>query len=148
MGLDQFKQTETAAGAARFRTYGQHDREDQLNEWADQLQEHFPEEIRIDFIEVSPEMTKHDAKAYWRKRDGEQFQYMRVAEHFLNKSDDRIILTLLHEMCHLYLYQKGYTDVTERHVMFTWLLGRVGASVSRISTDSEMWQDVAEPFLD
>ena len=148
MGLDQFRETDTAAGAARFRSFGQHEMEDQLNEWADQFQERFPEEVRIDFIEVSPQMTKCNGKAYSRKRDGERYQYIRIAEGRLSDSEEDLKLTLLHEMVHLYTYQKGYTNITERDPVFTWLLGRVGANVSRVGTYEDKWKDLAEPMLD
>lgn len=148
MGLDQFKQSETSVGAAHFRSFGKHEAEDVLNDMADDLQERFPEEVQIDFIEVSTSMTKCHGKAYRRERNGEWYQYIRIAERHLIQDDDRVKLTLAHEMCHLYLYQNGYSDITEKSPMFSWILGRVGASVTDIGVDSDMWQDLAEPMLE
>jgi predicted SprT family Zn-dependent metalloprotease len=86
--------------------------------------------------------------AYWRERDGEYTQFMRVGEHYTEVDDETLRRTVLHEMIHLFCYQKGYRDLSERSVMFTWLLGRLGASVSGIDQDNKKWQDLAKPFLD
>lgn len=148
MGLDQFRQNDVDRGAARFKTFGAHEADEKLNRMVEKAQQAFPEEVRVDFVEVSPHMTKHNGKAYWRTRDGETYQYMRISEDFLSRSDDDIMLVVLHEMCHLYLYQNGCKDLTERDPLFTWVLGRVGAHLSGTHTHSERWKRVAEPMLE
>ena len=146
MALDEFSMGGSIE--SRFQQYPSHPDDGRINRMIDELQEEFPEEVRIDFVEVSPRMTKTYAMAYWRERDGEYTQFMRVGEHYTEVDDETLRRTVLHEMIHLFCYQKGYRDLSERSVMFTWLLGRLGASVSGIDQDNKKWQDLAKPFLD
>lgn len=132
----------------RFQQYPSHPDDGRINRMIEELQQLFPEEVRIDFVEVSPRMTKTHAMAYWRKRDGEYTQFMRVGEHYTDVDDEELRRTVLHEMVHLFCYQNGYTDLSERSVIFTWLLGQLGASLSGIPESSQKWKDLAKPFLD
>lgn len=131
-----------------YRTYPKHEYEDKLWRWFHELEERFPCEIECDFIAVSPQITSYHAKAYWRTNPSSQF--IRVAEWFVDsKDDERIKLTLLHEMVHLYTYQKGFArNVTDSSVIFKWLCGQVGTTVNAISTGSSEWQQLAVPFIE
>lgn len=146
MALDDFSFNQSIED--RFQQYPTHPEDGRINKMIDELQEMFPEDVRVDFVEVSPRMTKTYAMAYWRERDGEYTQFMRIGEHYTEVSDTFLRRTVLHEMVHLYCFQMGYKDVSDHDDMFTWILGRLGASVSKINQDSQMWQDLAEPFLD
>lgn len=141
MGLDDFKDT----SSNEREMYRDHDYDEKLEVMMENLQQRFPCELKIDFIEVSPRMTKTRATAY--KRDGETY-YIRVsAEYIESANDDRIMLTVLHEMCHVYFYQKGFSD-TNHDKFFRWVVGRVGASMTRTNTYSYKWQETIEPFLE
>lgn len=150
MGVEDLIPERIPDKGAQFKTYGYHPKEDVLYDWADELQERFPEEVRIDFIEVSPEIESYRAKAYWRPRGGELYQFIRFAQFYVEDAPDwRIYRTLLHEMVHLYTYQKGYSeDVGDTTPIFTWLCGRVGTHINRYPDNMEMWQELAEPFLE
>lgn len=141
MGLEDFK-SERNNG---YRQYGSHEYDDKLETWKDDFMERFPIDLNIEFIEVSPKMTKHNAMAY--RRDVNTY-YIRVSEQFINlNNDERIKLTLLHEMVHVYFYQQGYTK-TNHDKYFRWVVGRVGASMTHMSINDRKWQDCIEPFLD
>lgn len=148
MGLGNFTPDKETTSKSRFKSYGYHPMNDTLQKWIDELQCRFPEEVRVDFVEVSPEMTRTDGYAYWKKRDGQHYQYIRIAEKAIEKySDNHLKRILIHEMCHCYCFQKGYPDVSDSNRVFSWILGRVKADISGYSQSCGEWEDLVEPFL-
>ena len=131
-----------------FMTYPNHEIEEQLWEWFEELEERFPQEIRCDFIEVSPELESCDAQAYWRERDGESYQYVRFAEHHIDSPDWRLRQTLIHEMAHLYCYQNGFKELSDSSPTFKWLCGRIGAPINSVQGSSGEWLQLMEPMID
>lgn len=141
MGIDDFIQNDTDS----HQMYGSHDYDEKLEQMVEELDDRFPVDLRIDFIEVSPRMEKHNAMAY--KREGKKY-YIRVSENYIERATERQIrLTVLHEMVHVYFYQMGASK--ENHSKyFRWVLGRVGGSFTRASILDEKWQVCIEPFLE
>lgn len=140
MGLDDF-QSKKEKG---YKQYGYHEYNEWLENLVKQFQEKFPIELDIEFVEVSPQMNKCNAKAY--RRDGDTY-YIRVSESFINRSTHREIkFTLLHEMVHVYFYQMGYSD-TNHDKYFRWVAGRVGADMTGMSIRDKKWEGCIEPFL-
>lgn len=146
MGLgDIIDQTDNHSG----RAWPDHGRQEELEDWMDELSQEFPGEVRVDFIEVSPQMTKCYAKAYWDEKSKERDRYIRVSKDFFeNHSDDRVKAVILHELVHIWFFQEGYTSVTERDERFTYVLGAVGAHVSGVSFDDETFNEMCGPFSD
>jgi len=139
MALEDFETEDSN----RYKTYGSHDYDEELEQMIEEFQDRFPIELKIEFIEVSPRMEKHQAMAY---RRGSSY-YIRVSESFINRSDyERISRTVLHEMVHVYLYQMGY-EGSNHDKYFRWIVGRVGASMTHASINDAKWQDCIEPFI-
>jgi predicted SprT family Zn-dependent metalloprotease len=140
MGLEDFN----GSGGNDYKQYGHHEYNEKLENWMEEFQDRFPIELQIEFVEVSTQMSKHAAKAY--QRDSDTY-YIRVSETYIDRSSDRPIkFTLLHEMVHIYFWQKGYKK-TNHDKYFRWVAGRVGADMTRITIDNEKWKDCIEPFL-
>lgn len=131
-----------------YRAYPKHDYEDKLWRWFNELEERFPCEVECDFIEVSPRMTKYNAKAYWRTDP--QSQFIRVAKFYIDEEpDENIRETILHEMVHLYTYQEGFANsVNDASRIFTWICGQVGVKINQVPTRSAEWRHLAEPFIE
>lgn len=141
MGLDSFK----TKSSNKYKRYGHHEYNERLENWVDELQERFPIDLNIEFIEVSPQMTKYNAKAY--KRDGNTY-FIRVSERYTNLyADEAVKLTVLHEMVHVYFYQMDYGD-TNHDKYFRWVCGRVMASMTNMSVEDQKWKDCIEPFIE
>lgn len=141
MGLEEFK----GNTSSEYKMYRGHEYDEKLDEMVEEFQDKFPVDLRVDFIEVSPRMSKHHAMAY--KRPGSKY-YIRVSESFIERSSEkRIRMTVLHEMVHVYFYQMGYSD-TNHDKFFRWVVGRVGASMTNTSIKSRKWRQCIEPFLE
>lgn len=139
MGLHDF-----SGSKSEHRAYNGHPKEDQLEEWKDELQERFPVDLDIEFIEVSPKMSKHYGKAYYRGDTA----FIRISQDYIESNEDRKVkLTLLHEMCHVYFYQMGYKE-TNHDKYFRWVVGRVMASMTSMTIDNKKWQKTIEPFFE
>jgi len=130
-----------------YRTYPKLEFEDTLWKWFNQFEDAFPCEVRCDFIEISPNISSYRAKAFWRQDPNSQF--IRVSEEYIERADNRTIKrTMLHEMVHLYTFQKGFEhEITDSSPMFKWLCGQVGTHINSVNTMSMKWQELAEPFL-
>lgn len=130
MGLDDISpETTVSESQHKDRAYPPHEYEERLWEWVDGLQDRFPEEVQIDFIEVSDRMTQAQAKGYCKERG--TVLYIRIAERVIENEDDEYIKTiLLHEMVHLWFYQNSWFDVGDSDPIFNWVLGAVGADLS------------------
>lgn len=149
MGLKDLEGIENGSAATTnpYRAYPHTDWEDTLNEWFTELEQRFPEPIQCDFIEVSTRIKKYNAKAYYRQHPTSQ--YIRFSEKYLNSStDERIRMTLLHEMVHLYTYQNGFNRVSDGSHIFKWLCGAVGAPINQVWVKSDKWKDLADPFIE
>lgn len=141
MGLEDFS---TGSGS-NYEKYGNHEYDSKLGTWADEMQQRFPIDLNIEFVEVSPQMTKTRGMAY--KRNANEY-YIRISERFIhNHSDERVKLTLLHEMVHVYFYQQGFSD-TKHDKYFRWVVGRVGASMTHMTLDDKKWEECIEPFIE
>lgn len=141
MGLDNFR----SKSKSKYKAYSDHEYDDKLNKWKEEFKDRFPIRLNIEFVEVSPNMTKTWGRAFY-KPDGTA--YIRISEDFLMTNNDRQIkLTLLHEMCHVYFFRMGYKD-TGHDKYFRWVVGRVMADMTRTSIKEDKWVDCIEPFLD
>lgn len=124
--------------------YRSHDYEEKLDQMIQRNEEKFPIDLDIDFVEVSPRMEKTRAKAH-KKPDGSY--YIRVSKKFIEThSDERIELTVIHEMVHIYFYRQGFTDHGHGKY-FRWVLGRVGGSMTNSTVYEREWRECIEPFL-
>lgn len=148
MGLDDLIDFEQNAKTTNLRYYGYDEREEIVWDWIDEFQSKFPEEINCDFVEIAPADVKYNAKAYWKKRNGQHIQYMRVSESAFNLGDWRARQSVLHEMVHLFTFQTGHKNVSDGSRIFTWLCGQVGCVINQIHTDSKQWTELAEHFID
>lgn len=144
MGLNDLidESNQTSEAERQYRSFSYHKYEERVEEWVDELQSEFPEEVQVDFVEISTRMRKSSAKAYWR---GEH-QYLRVAEWSVEKYDDEYLKEIvLHEMVHLYFRQIGKGEVDDNSRLFNWVLGQVGADLS--GTSPGHWKhDIMEEF--
>lgn len=141
MGIDDF----LTQKQDRHKVYKSHDKDEKLEEIIEEFQDRFPVELRIAFVEVSPKMENNQAKAY--KRNGKKY-YIRVSENFLQYStEEQLRRTILHEMVHVYLYQRGYSKHGHGKY-FRWILGRVGGSMTRSSIHNVKWEKCIEPFIE
>lgn len=130
--------------ALRYKKYSKHEKEDDLVEWMEEFEDRFPTPVMVDFIEVSPEMENNLGLAYTKPGA----QYIRIAEYAIDEYNDNFIkMVVLHEMVHVWFYQMGYTDITERDPVFTWVLGQVGADLSGYSPPDGFY-NIAEMFLE
>ena len=141
MGLEEFE-TESSD---KHNVYQSHEKDEKLEQIIEEYQERFPVELRIQFIEVSPKMEKKNAMAY--KRAGKKY-YIRVSESFIQRStEEQLRRTVLHEMCHVYLYQQGLSDHGHGKY-FRWVVGRVGASMTHSTIHDVKWEKCIQPFID
>lgn len=141
MGLEAFQSEPTN----KYKRYSGHEYDERIEDWEDSLEDRFPKDLNIDFVEISPKMSKHNGMAY--RRDGNTY-FIRLSENYVDNSTDKEIkLTLLHEMVHIYFHRMGYHD-TNHDKYFRWVAGRVGASMTRMSIKDKKWQDCIEPFLE
>lgn len=140
MGLDDY----LTEPDNQHKIYSGHEKEEELENMVDEFQDRFPVKLEIEFIEVSPRMTKHHGMAY--RRNGNTY-FIRMSEDYVNfASDEEIRRTVLHEMAHVYFYQQGYSD--ESHgKYFRWVLGRIGASMTKSSIHDMKWEKCIEPFI-
>lgn len=143
MGLKDIVDEDIPPGN-RYRRYPSHPLDDQLEEWAEESTEKFPGGVEWDFIEVSPEMTKHQGFAYYKGENG----YIRISEQLIeNQPEWYIRMVLLHELTHLWFYQNGYKEFSDNSGIFEWVLGRVGADIDDIGPKSKEF-GVIFAFLD
>ena len=141
MGIDDF----ITEKQDRHKVYQSHDKDEKLEQIIDEYQERFPVELRVDFVEVSPRMERCNAKAY--KRAGKKY-YIRVSENYIERAtEEELRRTVLHEMVHVYLYQKGYSD-HGHDKYFRWVLGRVGGSMTGSTIHDMNWEKCIEPFIE
>lgn len=141
MGLEEFE-TESSD---KHNVYQSHEKDEKLEQIIEEYQERFPVELRIQFIEVSPKMEQKHAMAY--KRAGKKY-YIRVSESFIQRStEEQLRRTVLHEMCHVYLYQQGLSGHGHGKY-FRWVVGRVGASMTHSTIHDVKWEKCIQPFID
>lgn len=148
MALDDFiKGVETSSS---FKAFNYHELDKQLEEMVEEAQSRFPEEVDVEFIEASPQLQRYSGKAYKDYDDeGHQYvQYIRIKKNLAEKNNAETKRVVLHEMAHVYLYQKGLDHVTEKDVTFQWLCGRVMADPSDVFEGSKEWDRVIEPMLE
>lgn len=143
MSLDDF--IENASNKDKHQVYGSHEYDEKLEEIIEEYQQRFPVELKIEFVEVSSRMEKSYAKAYKREKNK---YYIRVSESFIERAcKERIRRTILHEMVHVYFFQKGYSKHGHSKY-FRWVVGQVGGSLTNSTTNNEMWQNCIEPFIE
>lgn len=145
MGLGNFKKSGGTSEVEKYRQYGHREYNLELESMVDELQEQFPEEIEVGFIEVSPEMTKTQGFAYYKPEGN----YIRIAEKVIEShSRDQIKRAVAHEMVHLWMHQIGREDISDEDRIFNWALGVVLADVSGYHQNSQIWEDIAEPMIE
>lgn len=148
MGLSDLIDDDTDAEAQKFRRYGAHEYNDTLEEWVDEFQERFPVEVQVDFIEVSPELSKNAIKTYWKIKNSEVHQYIRVAESVLDQPDHRIRHFVLQAMVQLYCNEQGFQDLSKGTNAYKWVCGAVHANGDLVSEDSQEFSELILPFLE
>jgi len=142
MGLDRF----VKQSSDRHKIYGSHEYDEKLEQIIQKHKDKFPIDLKIEFIEVSSAMTKAHATAY--SREGNSKHYIRVSEDFIeSSSDERIELTIVHEMVHIYFYQQGYLN-HNHDKYFRWVVGRVMGSMTHSTIHEKKWQECIEPFFE
>lgn len=140
MGLDNFKTTsKTRGGGTRDHEYY-----DILNDWVEELEDKFPIDLNINEVTISTRMSRTWGKAYEDNINGHK---IKISSEFIDEhTDQEIKQVLLHEMCHAYFYEQGYSDINHSK-FFRWVAGRVGADMTNMSYSNDKWQDCAMPFL-
>lgn len=141
MSLDDLFADQESENKTKYK----HEDIEKLESIVEEYQERFPERLDIDFIETSGRMKSMHGKAYYEP-DGKM--YIRISEDFMHSaSNERLRLVVLHEMVHIYLYQKGYNN--ENHSKyFRWILGRVGGSFTYENIPNKKWNDCIKPFIE
>lgn len=126
MGLDDALDA-NREGCDNGGYYGYHEFNPKLNEWVEELKPRFPEPLNLDYIEVSPNIDKVQARAHY---DEGGDHYIRVAEKLFWEYNDPYIKEIVaHELLHVWMYSNGYRyDDSDR--LFNWLLGYVNADLS------------------
>lgn len=128
------------------RAYNKHPEEEKFQDWLEELDSRFPDEIECAFVEISPRMTKYCAKAYYDREKNEN--YIRIAEKTVeNQPEWYQKLVLLHEMVHIWFEQNGYGDVNDSDAIFNWVLGYVGADVSGTGPGHDYYENIIHRFF-
>lgn len=141
MGLEEFQ----SKNGGKYQAHPPHEYNSKLRRWADEFEKLFPIDLRIETIEVSPQMTRTFGMAYYEMNTD---TYIRLSKPFVESSpDEHIKLVLLHEMVHVYCYNRGYTDVNHDKY-FRWIVGRVGGHLAYEGFENTKWNDLIQPFLD
>lgn len=147
MGLKDLIDGEDNENSARHRKYERHEREDQLNEWVEELQGRFPWDVPVEFVEVSTRMEKNAAKTYHKGTGENATHYIRVAESTLETEEEMIKQYLLSCMVTIYFKDLGFDEVTTNSSIHKWVAGAVGCRINAVQTNSEEWREAAVPFL-
>ena len=149
MGLDDFKNSSISKSSNKAFNYKKLD--EKLESIVEQCQKQFPEKVEIDFIEASPKLKKHAGKAYRDQNieDGrlEYSIYIRIKKSLAERGGDDLVMVVLHEMCHCYLYQHGI-GASEKDVVFQWLCGRVVADPSGLFRGDKEYDKIIKPFIE
>lgn len=112
--------------------YGYHEYNDVLEDMYEDMLDMFPpEKPRVDFIEVSPQMSSNAALAYDKSEVPNTFDYcIRVSEEVVEKHNDSFIRTIVaHEMLHVWMYRNDY-EYSDGDDVFSYLLGVLGAHMA------------------
>lgn len=144
MGLDQFQSKNAAE--QQYKKYNKHDLDEYLEELVEHNQHRFPERVEVDFIEASPSLESTYGMAYYRRNGGDKIKFIRIADWLADRKNRRLEMVVVHEMCHIFLYQKGFTDVNEKDDLFQWILGRTNADLTHMNYRSKKYEEVVEPF--
>lgn len=143
MGFENFLE-EYKDGSDNGGYYGWHKYNPKLKEWVEELEPKFPGGIDLQYIEVSPQLTRAFAKAY--NKPGET-PYIRVAERVFPKySDEQVKRMVAHEMAHVWMYNRGY-DYSDEDRVFNWVLGRVDADITYCEPGDEQYM-IIEEFIE
>lgn len=127
--------------------YGHHEYNDTLSEWVDELNERFPVEVDIEFIEVSPQLSSNATKLYVKKIDGDLYQYIRVKEGLWEDREWFARQRILYLMVSAYFNQIGMSNIGPANDEFKWVCGRVGAMTNPIDPTEDTWELGCTPFL-
>lgn len=131
-----------------LKRYGSHERDEFLEESIEELRERFPIHPNIEFIEVSPRMSKTPAKLYTKNREVETVLYIRVSEPFTNRQDHEIKQSLLYLLVQAYFIELGFKDISPANDEFKWVCGQVGAPTNPIDTRGDAWRLACAPMID
>ena len=146
MGLTDFQ---TSPNSIAGRRYPDHQYQDEIESWMEELKKDLPDEVDVEFIEVSTDMPKSLARAYKKKRGDQITYYIRVSDRaFKGNTDNHIKSVILHELVHIWFWEHVDKKITERSVEFTYVLGAVGAQVSGFNFDDYMITDCLSKFSD
>lgn len=144
MGLENF----TKGKSNPYKQYSCFELDQQLEDIVEDLQDKFPDKVQVDFIEASPQLSSCVGKAYYRTNENmERTNFIRIKKSLAQENSERTRRVVLHEMCHVYLYQKGFTETSEKDVLFQWLCGSVGADPTHIFEGSKEWTHIIGPML-
>jgi len=141
MGLGDLTPDGTQSNS--YRQYPDHEKQDELEQMVDEAEGLFPGGVEIEFIEVSPEMTRTQGYCYNR----EVGNYIRIAECVMeNRPMWYVEMVVRHEMVHAWMDQNGYGDFSDGSKVFEWVCGRVGADITDTAPGHEEYE-VIEQFL-
>ena len=145
---DDINTEEQTSSGHPLQRYGGHEKDEQLQEAIDELAGRFPIHPQIEFIEVSPRMSKTPARLYTKERDGEEVKYIRVSESFTNRTESDIRQSLLYLLVQAYFKELGFEDISPANDEFKWVCGQVGAPTNPIDTRGDAWRLACAPMLE
>jgi len=146
MGLDDF--TTNATTESLYKSYNLEELDERLEEIVENHQDRFPYEVRVDFIEASPELKSHAGKAYYRNKGDGVHRYIRIKEWVARQDNMYTVRVVLHEMVHIYFYQLGLTNISDGDKLFEWVCGRVMADISGVRENNNSFHQAIKPFLE
>ena len=144
---DDINTEENSSSGHALERYGDHERDEFLNSCVEELRTRFPIHPNIEFIEVSPRMSKTPAKLYMKERDDEDIMYIRVSEPFTNRQDHVIRQNILYLLVQAYFKELGFDDISPANDEFKWVCGQVGAPTNPIDITGDAWRIACSPFL-
>lgn len=147
MGLKDFVEDESGSSSSSYKRYGQHEANERLEAVIEANQEKFPEEIEVDFVEVSPQMTETALRTYTKGEYPDGTAFIRVSEGFLDHPEGLQVSILLNAMVTVYFWQNGQMDKAGSTDLYKWVCGRVSAQLNNLRNDEEAWYSVGEPMM-
>lgn len=145
---DDVKTEENSNDGHALQRYGDHERDEFLEEAVEELSKLFPVHPEIEFIEVSPRMSKTPAKLYTQEREDGTVTYIRVSEPFTNRTDAQTKQALLYLLVQAYFKEIGLDHISPANDEFKWVCGQVGAPTNPIDTNEPAWQLACATMLD
>lgn len=144
---------ESASGSKR--RYGHHEFNETLEEWVEELEERFPYDLNIDFIEVSPQLESNDARIYTDyDEDGRLYHYIRIRDGMWEGVDEddeskywKARQAILYLMVRAYFNVLGMGDIGPNRDEFKLVCGMVGAATNPVDQNDDEYIRSVTPFM-